>query len=224
MSQFAYDYESQKLKKYNENSIQEENFARWSKENFYRTSYISHFTEVKFLHFLIFITKNLKKPLQPKNVAIPGYTGFIPGLYANNEYSKTYSRITRERLANPELGKNPLSLSSTGFNHKKHNFIDPTRNASTHKYGAQTMLSTHPCLDVNFHYNLMIHNFSEISQKKSGRWISQNKETYSDFRSTLPPTDQFFKTTNPVTTSSGFKKNHEQFDGKGWKPHRVLDG
>jgi len=91
--------------------------------------------------------------LEPKNVAIPGYQGFIPGQYANNEYSKTYSRVTRERFAHPELGKNDLCLSSTGFNSKKHSFIDPTRTASTHKYGAQTMLGTHPCLNVKFVYN-----------------------------------------------------------------------
>lgn len=46
MSQFAYDYETNKLQKYNEQPIHEENFARWSKENFYRTSYINHFTNV----------------------------------------------------------------------------------------------------------------------------------------------------------------------------------
>lgn len=146
MSQFAYDYESQKLKKYNEQTINEPTFTAWSKENFYRTSYINHFTEVLILSFSLLTPQ--QKPLEPKNVAVPGYQGFIPGLYSNNEYSKTYSRITRERLANPELGQNPLSLSSTGFNHKKHNFIDPTRTASTHKYGAQTMLATHPCLNV----------------------------------------------------------------------------
>ena len=91
----------------------------------------------------------MKKPLEPKNVAIPGYKGFIPGYYSNNEYAKTFSRIARDRLANPDLGKNPLHLSSTGFNFKKHDFIDPTKTASTHKYGAQTLQGNHPCLNVN---------------------------------------------------------------------------
>jgi len=54
MSQFAYDYESHKLKKYNGTQIQEDGFTLWSKENFYRTSYINHFTEVTCLKLSIF--------------------------------------------------------------------------------------------------------------------------------------------------------------------------
>ncbi len=86
--------------------------------------------------------------MPPKNSAIPGYQGFIPGYYSNNEYAKTFSKISRDRFANPDLGQNPLGLSSTGFNSKKHNFVDQTKTASSHKYGAQTMQKTHPCLQV----------------------------------------------------------------------------
>lgn len=41
-----------------------------------------------------------------------------------------------------------MGLSSTGFNSKKYDFVDPTKTASSHKYGSQTMQKTHPCLDV----------------------------------------------------------------------------
>ena len=86
--------------------------------------------------------------MEPKNVAIPAYSGFIPGLVSENKFANTYSHITRECFANPELGKNKLGLSSAGFNFKRYDFEDSSKSASTHKYGNQTLIKNHPCLEV----------------------------------------------------------------------------
>ena len=44
---YAYDYSS-KSKPYNQNNITQGDFFKWSKENFYRTSYVSNYTNVIF--------------------------------------------------------------------------------------------------------------------------------------------------------------------------------
>jgi len=120
MSQFAYSY-LPKSAVPQSRPIKEDNFFKWSNDNMYRTSYNTQWTN---------------KPLEPKNVAVPGYGGFVPGLKSENEFGKSYSRITRENFGKDTLGDNKNRLSSTGFNHKKHVFIDHTRTASTHKYGS----------------------------------------------------------------------------------------
>lgn len=48
MSKFAFDFKKEKLKAYCEKPITADNFASWSRNNFYRTSYISHYTNVTY--------------------------------------------------------------------------------------------------------------------------------------------------------------------------------
>jgi len=43
-------------------------------------------------------------PEEPKNVAMPGYAGYIPYAKPNNLYGKGYSPITRIAFNNKELG------------------------------------------------------------------------------------------------------------------------
>jgi hypothetical protein len=103
----------------------------WSKNHLFRTSYGNHWTN---------------RPQEPKNVAYPGYGGFIPGKESENKYGKGYSAITRECFADPKLGENKFKLSTTGFNFRKTDFIDHSVNASSHKYGNSTIQKHHPCL------------------------------------------------------------------------------
>jgi len=90
----------------------------------YRTSYGNHGTN---------------RPQEPKNVVYPGYGGFIPSMKSNNEYGKNFSSITRTAFDNSKLGDNPYKLASTGFNFRRHDFIDPSLTASSHKYGCSTI-------------------------------------------------------------------------------------
>jgi hypothetical protein len=91
----------------------------------------------------------LQYPEEPKNVAVPGYAGFIPYVKSNNLYGKGYSPITRQALANPELGVNKFKLSSTGFNLDRSALIDLNKEAVTHKYGVSTNPKPHSCVDVD---------------------------------------------------------------------------
>jgi hypothetical protein len=80
---------------------------------------------------------------------MPGYQGLIPGMVSSAPYSKRYTEHAKELLANQELGLNRYRLSTTGFNRSKHDFVDPSKSAWTHKYGAQTNQRNHPCIDVS---------------------------------------------------------------------------
>ena len=56
-------------------------------------------------------------------------------MVSDNKFSKGYSPITRDCFSNPKLGENTHKLASTGFNYKRHDFVDQSLTASNHKYG-----------------------------------------------------------------------------------------
>ena len=45
--------------------------------------------------YVIFFYSFLQEPVDKKNYSIPKYAGFIPGMNANSELGRTYSKITR---------------------------------------------------------------------------------------------------------------------------------
>lgn len=61
--------------------------------------------------------------------------GFVPGIVAENDFGKSYSELSRKTLSRTTLGANPLKLSTTGLNFTRHDFIDPSLTACSHKYG-----------------------------------------------------------------------------------------
>lgn len=193
MSQYAYDYNPAKTQDVRLNPITVDKFNQWTKDNMYRTSYGTLYTV---------------KPSDPKNVVYPGYAGFIPGLKSNNEYGKTFSQIARDSFAKPQLGVNKFKLSSTGFNFRKHDFIDQSIEAKTHKYGSQTIQKHHPCINAE-------------------AWETQTQAIYKNPRGQLNPTyretDKFLQTHKPRTIQSGFSENFKTCDGTGWVPENVLN-
>ncbi|KRX08638.1 hypothetical protein PPERSA_03509 [Pseudocohnilembus persalinus] len=194
MNQYSYNYYPKKTQDFRQSQITSEGFHKWTKDNMYRTSYS---------------TMSHRQPVQPKNVVYKGYGGFIPGLQSENKYGKNYSAITRDCFSDKKLGYNTHKLATTGFNFKRHDFIDHSLTASTHTYGKSTIQKPHPCLD-------------------SQNWKSV---THSAFRSpqhqvnpTFRQTDKNLQTLKYKTLTSGFQQNHEQFDRKGWIPEKVLHG
>jgi hypothetical protein len=75
--------------------------------------------------------------LPPKNKAIPGYMGYIPGEKSENCFGKSFSKISKSRFQKGSLRKNTTGLSTTGYNWKKFNFGDMTLDAMSQKYGKQ---------------------------------------------------------------------------------------
>lgn len=188
MSQYAYDYNPAKTEDYRKSRISEDKFFDWSKENLYRSSYATSYTD---------------KPQEPKNYAIPGYAGFIPGLKSRAAFGTNFASIAKESLSNPNLGANTTNLSSTGFNLKKELLADQTVTASSHKYGQMTMQKTHPSLNDD-------------------KWASQTQIAFSNPNTKTNPTyrpcDTKLVNPNPITNKSGYSANSITFDGKGFLP------
>ena len=134
-SKYSYDFQTNKLKTYKENPIDEQHIHLWTKQNFYRTSYADHWT---------------KDPKENNNVAIPKYCGFIPGVVSNEEYGKSFSAISRNAFAHPKLDNSNKKFSTTGFNFDQTAHIDTFKHAVTRRYGQQQMQVSHPHQHVFF--------------------------------------------------------------------------
>ncbi|KAM3135369.1 hypothetical protein pb186bvf_012527 [Paramecium bursaria] len=173
--------------------IQERTFHEWTKNNFYRTSYGSHFTQY---------------PQEPKNTAIPGYQGYIPYIKSQNLYGERISAIARTAFSDDRLGKFN-GLSSTGFNFDPKALIDKDQEAYSHKYGRQTILKEHPGIGV---------------KKLETSYQGSFKRPQGLVKPTFRKTDRFLQTSKEDTKTSGFQKNHVQFDGSGFIPHESMNG
>ena len=85
---------------------------------------------------------NLKQDSdQPRNTAIPGYAGYIPGLIAENMHGRRYSAMARQSFENLGLATNKYNLDRTTM-------IDRDKIASTSKYGKSQIQRVHPSLNV----------------------------------------------------------------------------
>jgi hypothetical protein len=87
-------------------------------------------------------------PAEPKNVAYPGYAGFVPSLKSSNLYGSSYSPLTRCAFSNPHLGVDKFHQSTNGFNFNPRVHIDDSKAATSHQYGRQTIQNHHPCINV----------------------------------------------------------------------------
>jgi len=188
MAHFAYDYNPAKTQDYRQAGIDSNLFHAWTQNNMYRTSYGNSYTT---------------KPQEPKNNVVPGYGGFVPGLKSNAPFGKSYAQLAKDSFGNTELGQNKFSMSSTGFNLNKKLLVDETVDASSHKYGRQTIQKTHPSLNAD-------------------KWVSHTHSTYQSPSSHVSPTYRPASVhsvhPSPNTKKSGYETNSITFDGKGFLP------
>eukprot|EP01015_Nassula_variabilis_P006466 TRINITY_DN14920_c0_g1_i3.p1 TRINITY_DN14920_c0_g1~~TRINITY_DN14920_c0_g1_i3.p1 ORF type:complete len:245 (+),score=23.41 TRINITY_DN14920_c0_g1_i3:62-796(+) len=140
---------------------------------------------------------------EPTNYVIPRYDGYVPGYVPDNMYGKSKASLSREAFANPELGKNKFGLSTSGYNYQK---WDPSEDD---KLGKNPILNVHPAL-------------------RPKKFISETREIFSDPSKQVPPTFRetplFLENSLSKTRTSGYNVNSDTFDGKGWKPHNILNG
>jgi len=188
MSHFAYDYNPAKTQDYRQSGIEHNNFHAWTKDNMYRTSYGSSYTQ---------------KPTEPKNNVVPGYGGFVPGLKSRAEFGRSFAQIAKQSFSDVNLGQNKFNLSSTGFNLNKQLLADETITASTHKYGAQTSQKTHPSLEGG--------NWISHTQDIHKNPLAHTNPTYR-------PTETGCVNSKVNTKKSGYETNSIVFDGKGLLP------
>ncbi len=49
---------------------------------------------------LYFLVLSIQNSVEPKNMAIPGYAGFVPGIKADNIHAKGFSNMTKQSFNN----------------------------------------------------------------------------------------------------------------------------
>lgn len=120
-------------KNYKNDHIEANKFYAWQKDNMYKSSYNQ------------FHSYNSN---QPKNTAIPGYQGFVPGHRADSLYAKSNTAIAKQSFSKDKLDVNRTGLASTGFNITKEAFLDQSKIATSSKYGKTAMITAHPNWNV----------------------------------------------------------------------------
>lgn len=163
-----------------------------------------------------------KRPASPKTCAIPGYAGYVPGAKSDNNFAKTFNRVSKEQLSRdkylPErkteyFPNRPFTTTAIGRSlNKLGGGLDDEYHRVSHFHGQSTIPKEHP--------NIANHNW-ETSYRTT--FLNQEKERPRLCRST---NSGFWKSTEvskrPSTQASGFVQNSTLFDGHGWLSIKQL--
>ena len=186
-----------------------DDFRIWTSQNLYRTS-----------------TADMQSPRPPKNKtsAIPGYQGAIPGSRSDNNFGKTFTKISREQLSRPVY----LTSRLTEFFPNKPQIQSPM-GRTLGKFGGG--------LQDEYHTVSHFHGQSTLS-KEHPNYIGETWATSS--KTAFTPQEglrkHIFRTTNvekwkntavnsrETCKNSGFVKNGLVCDGEGWLPIKELHG
>jgi len=145
---------------------------------------------------------------QPRQVAIPGYEGHIPGIASENKYGKSLSNLALRQLNDKSLREKSRSTCIRfGFNTRLNNFRDETLHVNNHRHGGTTIMRHHPCLNT---------------KAMSTSYGSGFKNPTQFTRPTDKPGSR--TSSRPSTRASGFVQNSTLFDGSGWEPSSNLHG
>jgi len=192
----SYDFEGTKTKDYKKNDIAAPGFHNWTKEQCWRTSYGQSHCDGTYT--------------KPKNTVIPGYGGYIPTYNCENQHGKNYTALSRECLSDPKINDNKNRLATTGFNVMKHDFIDHSLTATSHKYGTKTLKQSHPAWQPQTYKSATFDHFRNPNKLTPSTYrVQQGGDAITQAGHTL---------------ESGFKTNYETCDGHNWTPHPILNG
>ena len=181
-------------------SVEEQRFFRWSNKNFYRTSY----------HDM-----RSTEPVKNKNMVIPGYKGYIPGMVPNNKFAKTIAETSRKSFNSRKLDSKTQLFATTGFNSIRIPKHDETLHGVSHKFGKSTIMDTHPNVKKKKMNSTARATYKDPRNIAKPNW-RQRKST-SDFdpdRSNIAPSHK--------SKASGFIGNSTLFDGTGWETEKNL--
>ena len=129
----SFHFNREKAGDYRGGQIDASKFFAWQKDNMYKSSYNQFHSY---------------KNNEPKNTAVPGYQGFVPGHRADSLYSKSNTFIARQSFSKDKLDVNRTGLATTGFNITKDAHIDKSKLAYSSKYGKTALQTAHPNWNV----------------------------------------------------------------------------
>jgi hypothetical protein len=81
---------------------------------------------------------NRFESVEKKNHVLPGYQGFRPKVAADSLLQKRFTEQSRD-VFKPDKLELPATMSSTGFNKMHIPQTDATLNATSRRYGTNTM-------------------------------------------------------------------------------------
>jgi hypothetical protein len=189
-------------------TLNPEDFNSWTKKNLYRTS-----------------TADMHRPSSQgnKDYVIPGYSGVVPGVKSDNNFGKTFTKISREQFTRekylPErihefFPNRPVKTAMGKTLGKFGGGLEDEYQTISRFHGNPTMSKEHP-------------NYI------ADPWTTTQKK---DFKNPEHQRKHILGTTNlgewkktPInknqnTKSSGFINNWLLCDGKGWAPIPELYG
>lgn len=166
-----------------------------------------------------------KTPITTKTYAIPGYSGYIPGVKADHNFGSSFTKTVREQF-NRDKYLNPRTTER--FPNRPYESVSPIRRAHgkfgggleeeyhtiSRFHGKSTIPKTHP-------------NYTDESNDTTYRksFVNQERERTKIFRSTDIAFCKSVQVSNrPSTQASGFVQNSTLFDGHGWEPIKKLHG
>lgn len=183
-------------------------FRSWSSHNQYRTS-----------------TSDMSSPdpVKNKTSAIPGYSGTIPGTNSDNNFGKTFTKISREQLTRAvylpgrttEFFPNrPLNAAYSRTLGKFGGGLEDEYHTVSRFHGKSTLAKEHP--------NYVSDPWATSSQTAFKPQEDVRKHTFRTTNLNKWKNTKF--NGNEGTKSSGFITNWLVCDGKGWLPIKSLHG
>ncbi|CAG9319578.1 unnamed protein product [Blepharisma stoltei] len=192
------------------NDITPTDLSAWTSKNHFRTSSND---------------MGSKTPITTKSCAIPGYSGYIPGARADDNFGSTFTKTVKEQF-NRQKYLNPRATER--FPNRPYESSSPMRR--THgKFGGGLEEEYHTisrfhgkCTIPQTHPNYADDSF-ETTYRKS--YVNQEKKRPEIYRTTDTGFWKNVQVSNrPSTQASGFVQNSTLFDGHGWEPIKKLHG
>ena len=159
-------------------TITENEFFKWTSGNMYRTSYNDMANKVSPPMPLTIIKG---KSVERKNMVIPKYQGYVPNLKAKSLLAKRYSEQSRDVLRPENIDDKDQTMASTGFNSIYIPKVDDTLNATSRRYGTETMPKTHPDVWTNYKPSETTFRASYINPKRHPSQVYRTRNPDADF-------------------------------------------
>lgn len=181
-------------------AIPEQKFFKWSNANFYRTSYND---------------MRSPEPVKNKNMVVPGYQGYMPGVVPNNKFANTISETSRKVFNERKLDQKQYLFATTGFNSINIPKHDETLHGVSHRHGKATIMDTHPNWKKKRMNSTTRKTFRDPREVPKPNWRQRHASVDFD-------PDHSKITTSYKARQSGYIGNSTLFDGTGWETEKNM--
>ena len=180
----------------------EDQFFKWSNDNFYRTS-TNDMSE--------------KVPARKKSCVIPGYQGHMPRIAVNNHHlQQTIAEQSRQVFNEPTLDVARNSFASTGFNKALLPKTDEELHATSRRFGTETQVRTasnHQPID--YHTTTFRQSYFSPATQTKNNWRSRDADVKFENTDVLK-----MAPLQSGKLASGYSANRQLWDGTFWRTEK----